>query len=96
MSPLSRLLLSRLSKKSVYSAVYHVQAPSHLLLHMHFLDYGMSICHGSKSSCCYSDGGVSLLILTTGSTKGCMDGESNSLPTANCGFIRSDRHQIKQ
>ena len=69
MSPLSRLLLSRLSKKSVYSAVYHAQAPSHLLLHMHFLGYGVSLCHGSKSSCCYSDGGVSL-ILTTGSMTG--------------------------
>ena len=70
MSPLSRLLLSHLSKKSVYSAVYHAQAPSHLSLYMHFLDYGMRLCHGSESSCCYSDGGVSLLVLTTGSTTG--------------------------
>ena len=38
MSPLSRLLLSHLSKKSVYSAIYHTQAPSDLSLHMHFLN----------------------------------------------------------
>ena len=70
MSPLSRLLLSYLSKKSVYSAVCHVQAPSHLSLHVHFLDYGMRLRHGSKSSCSSGEtvGGVSLLISMTGLT----------------------------
>ena len=47
-------LLSRLLKKSVYSAVYHVQAPGHLLLHIELLDYSMRLYHGSKSSCCSS------------------------------------------
>ena len=71
MSLLSRLLLSRLSKKSVYSAVCHVQTPSYLPLQVYLLDYGVRLCDGSKSSC-YSSGeavgGVSLLVSTTGST----------------------------
>ena len=51
-------------------------------------NYGARLCHGSKSySIAVTDGervsGVSLLVLTTGST-GCVDGES--LPTANSGF----------
>ena len=95
MSPLSRLLLSHLSKKSIYSTICHVQAPSLLSLHVDLLDYGMHLCHGSKSSCCSSGetvGRVSLLISMTGSTTcrpACMDGESNSLSTANYGFIIS-------
>ena len=48
------------------------------------VDNGARLCHDSKlfysgETVC----GVSLLVLTTGST-GCMDGES--LPTANSGF----------
>ena len=45
MSPLSRLLLSRLSKKSVYSAVSRAGPKSFALC----LDYGARLCHGSKS-----------------------------------------------
>ena len=47
MSPLSRLLLSRLSKKSVYSTVCQWRAgPKSFALH---IDYGVRLCHGSKS-----------------------------------------------
>ena len=70
MSPLTRLLLSRLSKKSVYSAVYHAQAPSDLSLHMHFLDYSVHLCHRSCYSRGETVGRASWLVSTTGSMTG--------------------------
>ena len=60
MSPLSRLLLSHQRE---------VRRPQVIALHVHFLDYDVPLCHGSKS---YSSGetvsGVSLLVLMTEST----------------------------
>ena len=42
-------ILSHLSKKSVYSTIYHMHATGYLLLHVHFLNYSVCLCHAAKA-----------------------------------------------